>query len=71
MGEDREVRQDRRGSAVTEPVSQSSTALESTERGELERREDAREERRRLVRQAALALVLALALAARIIFVGN
>lgn len=46
-------------------------SLESPQRAELERSEDAREERRRLLRQAALVLVLAVALAARIIFVGN
>lgn len=56
---------------MTEPVPPPSTALESTERSELERHEDLREERRRLTRQLALALVLALGLAARIIFVGN
>ena len=54
---------------MTEPVPPPSTALESTERSELERHEDLREERRRLTRQLALALVLALGLAARIIFV--
>ncbi len=71
LGEDREVRQDRRGAAMSDPVHHESVALESPERAELERREDQREERRRLLRQAALALVLALGLAARIIFVGN
>ncbi len=56
---------------MSDPVRHESVALESPERAELERREDQREERRRLLRQAALALVLALGLAARIIFVGN
>ncbi len=56
---------------MTDPARQESIALESSERAELERREDQREERRRLLRQAALALVLALGPAARIILVGN
>jgi hypothetical protein len=56
---------------VSDPVRPESVGLELPERAELERRQDQREERRRLLRQAALALVLALGLAARIIFVGN
>ena len=56
---------------MSDQVPSDSMALESTERAELERREDQRGEHRRLLRQAGLALVLALALAARIIFVGN
>ena len=56
---------------MSDPLPSDSVALESAEQAEIERREDQREERRRLLRQAALALVLALGLAARIIFVGN
>lgn len=56
---------------MSDLVPRESLPLESPERAELDRRKDEREERRRLKRQAALAVVLVLALAARIILVGN
>jgi len=45
--------------------------VSSPQRAELERRADERQERIRLLRQVALSLVLALALAARIVLVGG
>jgi hypothetical protein len=56
---------------VSDLVPRDSLKPESLDRAELERRDDEREERRRLARQAALAIVLALALAARIVFGGS
>ena len=47
------------------------TAPVSSERAELERREDEHEERRRLTRQVALAVVLVILLAARLALVGS
>ena len=56
---------------MSDLVPRESLPVESPERAEFDRREDELEERRRLERQTALAVLLVLVLAARIILVGN